>query len=208
MPETNSENALYRQLNAEMRAGLKNIYHQASSANQTAGHPTDALFTEASGELDEVVKTTESAAMRIMEIIEKQQDDSQEAENLLAGLQTKFGNDPDICRLAEICRQQGNERTELLTTLSFQDITGQRIKKVVNALAAIENSVLELYLASGLMLEAAEKEPKKDVKEIKIEAHQAVSCYKDACKSSELKGPDKNAPSQAAIDDMLAQLGL
>ena len=75
------------------------------------------------------------------------------------------------------------------------------------ALAAIERSVVDLYLASGLVMEAAEKNPQKDAQAIKNDAEKAVREFRETGKS-QLKGPDASGASQAAIDDMLAQLGL
>lgn len=194
---------VYKQLSAEMRDGLKNIYHQASSAS---AHSTDALFTEASDQLEEVIKTTESAAMTIMEIVEKQQELTQESAAIIERIRQKLADDPDPLRLSGINESLANDLTTLLTSLSFQDIAGQRIKKAMAALGAIENSVLELYLSSGLIMDAAENPSGKDAEELRAEARKAVENIKE--NRSQLKGPDKNAPSQAAIDDMLSQLGL
>ena len=103
----------------------------------------------------------------------------------------------------------GDDLTTLLTILSFQDITGQRIKKVVEALNKIEKSVVELYVSSGLIMEGAEKNPHKDVQTLQDEARKAVEDFRQNRRvSSELKGPDANGFSQNAIDDMLAQLGM
>ena len=60
--------------------------------------------------------------------------------------------------------------------------------------------------ASGLLLEAAEKDPTKNVQELQDEARQAVKEFNQV--RSDLKGPDKAGVSQGAIDDMLSQLGL
>lgn len=205
-------NMIYKQLSEDMRDGLKNIYQQistASSESDEQAKPTAALFTEASAQLGEVVKDTESAAMNIMEIVEKQFELATESTTLLASLRKKLGDDEDLARLSIINSQLGQDLTSVLTALSFQDITGQRIRKVVNALNAIESSVVELYLSSGLVMEAAEKDPDKDAKELQAEAKKAVEDFRDNRKHhSELKGPDKNGVSQKAIDDMLAQLGL
>lgn len=208
MSENYPENSIYRQLNNEMLQGLKNICQQAARVSEGTRY-TDALFNEANDQLDEVVKTTESAAMNIMEIVEKQDTLAQESANLIREL----GNGPDAAklrRLEEINQDLRKDLVTLLTTLSFQDIAGQRIKKVVSALHSIEGSVLELYLASGLMLEAAERQPEKDAEALAAEARKAVENFREnrSAAGPALKGPDKNGASQAAIDDMLAQLGL
>lgn len=205
MPANPKNAAVYKQLSQNMRDGLKNIYQQATT---DTGAPTDALFSEANGQLDEVIRTTETAAMTIMEIVERQQEQAALAAKIISCLQERYGASAELAKLAEINAQRSEALTTLMTTLSFQDITGQRIKKVMGALKAIEESVLELYLASGLVMEGAEKEPEKEAGTLQEEAQKAVEDFRNSRKGSELKGPDKNAPSQAAIDDMLAQLGL
>lgn len=207
MPDKSPDHSVYRQLGAEMRHGLKNIWLQAAQAGNGSSRAED-LFNEASGQLDEVVKTTESAAMNIMEIVEKQDTLAQESAKLLAALQNDH-RDARLERLAAINSELRRDLLALLTTLSFQDIAGQRIKKVIGALHTLEASVLELYLASGLMLDAAEKDPDQNAAQLAAQARKAVEDFKESrTTGSELKGPDVNGASQAAIDDMLAQLGL
>ena len=216
MSEQKRQEAVYRQLSADMRQGLKDIYQQISTASAADGAApaTDALFHEASAQLDEVLRDTEAAAMSIMEIVEKQLELQAESAELIAAA----GEAPDMVRLAAINDELGSDLTTLLTTLSFQDITGQRIKKVVTALNGIERQVVDLYVASGLVMDGAEKDPAKDAQTLQDEARQAVADFRESRKQpeaggegkpggSELKGPDKNGVSQAAIDDMLAQLG-
>lgn len=194
-----------------MREGLKNIYQQISSASVETKDPekkTTALITEASSQLDEVIKATESAAMNIMTIVEKQFELARQSTELISKLQSDLPQNDALHRLGEINDQLVNDLTEVLTSLGFQDITGQRIKKVMTALKTIEQSVLDLYLSSGLVMNAAEDNPEGDVEVLQAEAQKAVENYRDKVCKPELKGPDKNAPSQEAIDDMLSQLGL
>ncbi|MDR2800171.1 MAG: protein phosphatase CheZ [Desulfovibrio sp.] len=206
---------IYKELSATMRQGLKDIYQRISTASAGRDCPapapvTDALFHEASAQLGEVLKTTESATMAIMEIVEKHLDLQTESAAILermrtSGRATKASKD----RLREINALLGQDLTALLTALSFQDITGQRIKKVVSALNEIERRVVELYVSSGLMMEGAEKDPARDAASLRDDADRAVEDFRNSRRSaSALKGPDANACSQNAIDDMLSQLGL
>lgn len=200
------ESGIYRDLSVEMRAGLKNIYHQISTAAQ-AGNQTEALFSEASGQLREVVKATETAAMDIMDIVEKQLDAAAAVRQTLAALRGRYPDEPELEQIATATASLESDLTTVLSALSFQDITGQRIKKVIAALEQLEGNVVELYLSSGLIMDAAEREPDKGADAIRAEAKEALAQYQEH-KGSELKGPDANGVSQAAIDDMLSQLGL
>lgn len=206
MSEQKRQEAVYRQLSADMRRGLKDIYQQISTASAAEGTApaTDALFHEASAQLGEVLRDTESAAMKIMEIVEKHLELQAESSQLIAAA----GEGEGMARLATINDELGADLTTLLTTLSFQDITGQRIKKVVTALNGIERQVVDLYVASGLIMDGAEKDPAKDAQTLQDEARQAVADFRESRQGgSELKGPDRNGISQGAIDEMLAQLG-
>lgn len=204
MPE--SHDSVYRDLSVEMHDGLRNIYQQISNAS-AAGKDPGTLFNDASVQLEEVVRETESATMDIMEIVEKQLAQTERISAVLAALRHKFGDDPDLELLRHSSQELSRDLTAVLTALSFQDITGQRIRKVLQALGALENNVVELYLSSGLVIEAADRNPHREAGEIREEARKAVEDYREN-RGSELKGPDKNGVSQAAIDDMLAQLGL
>ena len=87
---------------------------------------------------------------------------------------------------------------EIMTALSFQDLTGQRIKRIVTALQQIEKVVFELYMATGLSMKAMEQNPEKSVEEIR-QASKA--------RATQLKGPQAGA-TQTDVDDLLSQLGL
>ena len=85
-----------------------------------------------------------------------------------------------------------------MTTLSFQDLTGQRIKRIIEAIKKVEQIVLDLYLSTGIQLKAREEAPDRDISDLEAEAKQKVS---------ELKGPQTKI-KQGDVDDLLAQLGL
>lgn len=203
---------VYKRLSTDMRQGLKKIYHEISAASndQPAGvSATDALFHEASSQLDEVLKTTESAAVSILEIVERHLDFQAECAEIISGLREGTASPDAPSRLAEINTLLGDDLTAILTALSFQDITGQRIKKVVSALNKIEDSVVELYVSSGLVIDGAEKDPERDANSLQTEAQKAVEDFRRNRKvTSTLKGPSAEGVSQSSIDDMLAQLGM
>ena len=209
MSDEKPEAAVYKQISTEMRQGLKDIFQRVSAASKGQPLPPpnpDALFLEASSQLDEVLKDTEAATMTIMEIVERQLEFQEKNDSILSELRNEADDPARIIQLETNNFRLGKDLTTLMTTLSCQDITGQRIKRVVSALNQIEAMVVELYVSSGLLLEAAEKDPTKNVQELQDEARQAVKEFNQG--RSELKGPDKAGVSQGAIDDMLSQLGL
>ena len=213
MTEKKTENHVYKQVSKDIRNGLRDIYQQISTASKdqpsTSGQQPKELFLEASSQLTEVLKATEAATMHIMEIVERNLDLQEQNVELLEKLRNGENTAVHINTLIKNNHTLGDDLTSLLTSLSFQDITGQRIKRVVSALEQIEASVVELYVSSGLMMEGAEKDPDKDVAKLQSEAKQAMKEFRKGHQvHSELKGPDSQGVSQNAIDDMLSQLGL
>ena len=203
---------IYKQLSADMREGLKDIYQQITSVSdkdvQTRASD-HALFLEATSQLDEVLKATEEAASNTLGIIEKIENNQEEVSNIIKQLREGGPSEAKLARLESLNKQFSEDLVDLTLQMSFQDLTGQRIKRVVAALNKIEDRVVKLYITSGLIMEGAENDPKKDATELKAEAAKAVEDFANhRTKPSELKGPDKNGISQSAIDDMLAQLGM
>jgi len=197
------EGEFYRRLNEEMMNGIQDIYQQINQVKQGNASGLDKneaeqLFNEASKQLDEIMATTEEAASQILAIIEKQQDLTLENEELIAFAAQRQLDKKEAARLAEINNHVEEDLTSILTALSFQDLTGQRIKKIIATLKTIETKAFELFVATGLAMKAHAKEPDKDMETIQTEAKQ---------KASELKGPTLDA-NQQDVDDLLAELGL
>ncbi|NHZ46768.1 protein phosphatase CheZ [Nitratidesulfovibrio liaohensis] len=204
------ESEFYRRISDDMRGGLQTIYREISTAakpgSQEAQEGTlpvqredaDRLFNEASRQLDEILVTTQEATESIMDVVEVQIERQKEAAVLIEAVRAGAGVERALERLVHINAELGEGLVEILTTLGFQDLTGQRIKKIIAALRTIESTVVELYLSTGLLIRAREEAPEKDLSQIEAETRQVVS---------ELKGPQRGT-SQENVDDLLAQLGL
>ena len=156
----------------------------------------DKLFNEASQQLDEILTTTEKATFEIMDVVEKHMELQNRSQELLGSLRKTRKSNPAIQQLISINEDLGENLMRIMTSLSFQDLTGQRIKKIIYALKTIEGIVFDLYVSTGLSIKAKEQAPEKNVDEIRQESNQRVS---------ELKGPQSES-SQQDIDDLLAQL--
>lgn len=194
----------YKRLNEDMLSGLQNIFREINSAkNNPQGASTknkDAgkLLSEASQQLDEILISTEEATAAIMDTVEKHQDMLENLKPLADKAEKEKLSAADLKNLRQFISSQEEGLSRVLTALSFQDLTGQRVKKVLTALQTIESTVFELYMSTGIAIKERAKEPEKDVDLIQTHAKQVVS---------ELKGPTRDA-SQESVDDLLAQLGL
>lgn len=156
----------------EIYKGIQDIAGKINSAKLEISSVDGESIKDASLELDAVVKHTERAANQIMDAAEK------------------------IQALASNLPKGGEEITEQVTKLfeacDFQDITGQRISKVVNVLIDIEESVNNLL---GVL------EGKLDVKVLKGKKKKRGNRPDEDL----MNGPQLDKPSQDDIDKLFSQ---
>lgn len=118
-------------LRSELRAMARSIKETKAEikAMRVGGKGDDALLT-ASSELDAVVMATEEATNTILNA-------SETIESLAAKIQLNAVNDDDRQATEDIQEQT----IKMLEACNFQDITGQRITKVVNTLKFVEERI-------------------------------------------------------------------
>ncbi len=201
------ESEFYRRLSQDMRSGLQEIYQEIANATRPDNAPsagdvpvqnTEQLFMEASRQLDDILQTTEKATEEIMEVVENHLELQEQSKAMLATLRKTRKSNDDILKLQEINDDLGENLIKIMTSLSFQDLTGQRIKKIISALKKIESTTFDLYVSTGLSIKAREEAPAKDLETIQQESK---------AKASQLKGPQLES-NQNDVDDLLKQLGL
>jgi chemotaxis regulatin CheY-phosphate phosphatase CheZ len=156
------------------------VYIQQTRSEVAALRPDDSgnnRIMAATGELDAIVTATERATSDILN----------SAENILT-LVARLPRTPDT---ATLCGEIEAQATEILTTCSFQDITGQRTTKVVNTLHYLEkrvNSMIEIWGTDGMPIVQAQ-----EMGDTRPDAHL-------------LNGPSLNGVSQDDVDALLANL--
>ncbi len=115
---------------------IQRVRQEIAAINRPADK--DHRFETMGEQLDAIVKATEQATNTIMENMEQ----SGERLNLLRG---KLEND-DQLKLIDRLLENNNA---VIEACSFQDITGQRISKVVKSVTYVEDRVNALILAWG-----------------------------------------------------------
>ncbi|MBI9078362.1 MAG: protein phosphatase CheZ [Pseudodesulfovibrio sp.] len=200
------EGEFYRRVNEDLQGGLKQIYQEVKEAKGgkeikriKADIDPDELFSETSDQLDAVLHTTEKAAVEIIDIVEKLQELQGTVATIVKGFESGGVTKDNRVKLKEINNTLGTDLSNIMVSLSFQDLTGQRIKKIITSIRHIEKIVREVMLSAGLMIQQRNEEPEKDIISLSEEAkHKATS---------KLEGPTEGA-NQADVDDLLASLGL
>jgi len=105
-------------------------------------------FGEATEELDSIVQATESATSDILAAAEQVQE--------IAWTLREQGLEPEVCDVLD------GKATDVYTACSFQDLTGQRTRKVIQVMRYLEsriNAMIKIWGLDGAMAaEAAESE--------------------------------------------------
>ena len=116
-------------------------------------------FPEASNQLSAVTGELENAANRIMTILEGLMSEQERADALLKKLSVWAANSgapgseeamTGIKDLQAINVRTRGEMMDIFANMSFQDLTGQKLKKVIGSLAVVEKKLLEMALSFGL----------------------------------------------------------
>ncbi|KAB1441116.1 protein phosphatase CheZ [Pseudodesulfovibrio senegalensis] len=200
------EGEFYRRVNEDLQQGLKEIYQEVKAAKggtkvvpqfETEIDPEE-LFNETSDQLDAVLRTTEKAAVDIIDIVENLQDMSTTVDRIVKGFESGGVTKEDREQLKSINNTLMNDLSQIMVTLSFQDLTGQRIKIIINSIRKVEQIVREVMLSTGLMIRQRKEEPEKDIQSLSEEAK---------TKASDLAGPQEET-DQSNVDDLLSSLGL
>ena len=174
----------------QTRKGIDNL--------ETTVKISSEKFPEASLQLNAVTGDLENAANNIMNILEAQMADGERTHVLLDELsawaatldgEKAAAGFETIKKLEEMNIKSKSCMMEIFTNMSFQDLTGQKLKKVIGSLAVVESKLLELALNFGFNEDLAKEEQKKDF-------------------NSDLKGPTNTMPiDQDIVDRIMKELG-
>jgi chemotaxis protein CheZ len=175
-----SDSEFYRGVNVDVQTGLNKIYLELMQLKRETGAlklpevtVAENLFDEAAHKLDGIIRITERATIEIMDIVEHQMEKADEFAKLIrAG--SFNGQDASQSALGFV-DMLNQDFLRLMTALSFQDITGQHIKKIIDFIKRIEEMISELYLSHDLMLKDKELNPEKDAKEIRDDVERRIS---------------------------------
>lgn len=101
-------------------------------------------------QLQMVIEKTEEAANKTMEIVEKY---ILIMDNLADHIRQLQGPEDSVKFLKEFKNTLEDDLTEILTTQSFQDLTGQILKKVISLVGELEVELVRLIKTFGLKIE-------------------------------------------------------
>jgi chemotaxis protein CheZ len=109
-------------------------------------------------QLQYCVRKTEEAANKTMGIVEKH---LLSMDDLAANIRKLSGPEDAVKYLKDFKNRYEDDLTEIITTQSFQDLTGQTLQKVIQLVGEIEKELVGMVTAFGLKMEMGGKESKE-----------------------------------------------
>ncbi|MEK7773843.1 MAG: protein phosphatase CheZ [Deltaproteobacteria bacterium] len=151
-------------------------------------------FPEASSQLSSVTGDLENAANNIMSILEALMLEQDRAESIIkelsawaCGIQGGADSCAGITELASINTRTKNSMMDIFTNMSFHDLSGQKLKKVIATLAMVESKLLEVAVNFDF-IDAGSGAQKSEM-------------------LNRLKGPSEIKPiNQDVVDELLKEL--
>ena len=213
--EGEERNGFFKQLAREMRQEMKELAALIMEFKRDLASKVQPGITEvrvkyipqATDQLEEIIDATEKAANRIMDNLESMERHTEEAKRILSNLKHGLGcggSGPQPFK-EEIESAEGRLDASLaligdsFVQMSFQDLTGQRIKRTIELVNLMEERLKKTLLSFGIKLTEKNRNPKISGDELNSTVER---------KLSGLSGPQKagEGMNQADIDKLLASM--
>jgi len=170
MARAMSEGDFHRQISSKVHGELESLaaYIGKTMSNLQLLDPSVRLSAErdipaASQQLSDVVKSTEEATNTIISLTDTLMDHQATLGESIEKLKLPKPRSREYQDLIDQIEQlhMEDEQTlmEIVTSLSFQDLTGQRINKIVSMVATVQDKLRDLIQAFGIKAEEAVKDP-------------------------------------------------
>jgi chemotaxis protein CheZ len=203
-PENDS---FFKNLAHEMKGEMKELALMIMDVRRDLNVQIDPEITElaikyipqATDQLEGVIACTEMAANRIMDNLEAMQREAEEMKNLLRELKQGKGPISLVEGVDSFLERHMALISDSFVQMSFQDLTGQKIKKITQLVALTEERLRKMIISFGVKLNEKEKNPHLSEEELNKTVREKVS------------GLDSSAGSeqglrQSDIDEILARI--
>ena len=218
-----SDDNFFKNLSSDMTGGLKElalliINFRRDLRSRICPEITDLAVNqipEAADQLKGIIETTEVAANKIMDNLDSMQGQTDQMGLILKSLkngdldlsgdkacldpQTVEAITPLIKYMESDIQKHDSLISDSFIQMSFQDLTGQRIKRIMTLVTHMEQRLKEMIISFGIQLTEHEKNPH-------ISEEELQQTIKD--KVTELSGPQRAGQGldQSGIDDLLMNL--
>ncbi len=170
---------------------------------------TEKELPETSDQLEGILASTEEATDQILTLAEGLLSENSTIGKKIGQLREAAkvnaqANTEDLLNeLEQLNKNNYDKFIAIMTACNFQDLTGQRIQKIVTMVRDIEKKIMTMVIGFDLKIKSKEN----DADQEKIEKEQKL--LEQYQEPDLLKGPQKKgvAVEQNEVDDLLADLG-
>lgn len=181
----------------ELARYLDETMRRFSTLENPLANSTNQL-PHASDTLAELTRMTEEGTNTVMELTEGLIANHRQFQAGLTAIQTALSNENSehtgvlekVGGLADLAASNQKSLMDIITALSFQDLTGQRIKKVVGVLDEVQSRLVELVVVFGLQ-----------------SVPQEADKGRAAVLLKELEATTATSIKQDVVDDLLKEFG-
>jgi chemotaxis regulatin CheY-phosphate phosphatase CheZ len=156
---------------------------------------------EASNQLEGINETLEKCTMKIMDINDAQMETAEAQFEHLQAMMANNGkkSKKTVEQQLEIMAKMRDLSMSMLEPLSFQDLVGQRILKIIKLVKSMEVRIEDLIISCGIKMQRYKENPKKSFADLEKD----VEAFR-----SELQGPQREGEglAQDDIDALLSSM--
>jgi chemotaxis protein CheZ len=201
------DESFFRNLAHEMKGEMKELALMIIDVKKDLTVKIDPEITElavkhipqATDHLEAVIACTELAANRIMDNLERMQKDAEEMKHLLLKLKQGKEKIAFVQGMDSFLERHMALISDSFVQMSFQDLTGQKIKKITRLVAIMEERLKKMIISFGVKLNEKEQNPHLSEEELNQTVRLKVSEWDSTT------GPEQGL-KQADIDELLARI--
>jgi len=220
---TINDNMFFKNIAHEVSGDIKALVSLAfefrkdlqSKVNDDLNDIATEYIPQATDQLEGILYATENAANKIMDNLEDLEKNISDVKNIVAsfkngkivilGRRKKIGQKsieklmPVIENVESLLEYNLTLISDSFVQMSFQDLTGQRIKRIIEVVIQMEEKIKNMAISFGIKIREKEKNPEISAEELERVVER---------KKTELSGPQGKGIGldQNAIDELLANL--
>jgi len=203
-----SESGSYEKLYRELLSKIKEVTDHLNSLKQNIttsiehdlAKITQEKIPTATGQVSSILTDTEQAANNIMDLTEKVQEGqnrmAEKFNTVKSSLESIQREEAKLLEhfdeLEKITMENDYGLTEIMTALSFQDLTGQKLQKLAGLQEDMEDNLLKILVNFGIKLRKEENPDDETIKR----GEEMLNL---------LQGDSKEAINQNEVDQLLAE---
>jgi len=188
------EGQYYRGLSDNVVKSVQNMFEEINIIKTSLVDATEksssGMLSQTDYILESIIESGEHSTLKIIKYLEQMLDEVTVLRNTPEPVASKAVQ-KKLDLLEELLMQS-------MTELSFQDLGGQKIKRVVRFLRKMEEMVSEAYISSEVFRKSKESQPEKDLNSIRNDVKTVIENVKE----------NKNIIKQSDVDTLLSDMGL